>query len=725
MKPLEILQNRFGYQSFRLEQERVIEAVLQKKDTFVLMPTGGGKSLCYQIPSLILEGLTVVISPLIALMKDQVDALRVNGIAAAYLNSTQSGREQNDVITQAKQNKLKLLYLAPERLIRYEEKDGIPINPSLSSFMTTLLGMNISLIAIDEAHCISQWGHDFRPEYLMLSHIKEALPHVPVIALTATADKLTRKDIVEKLALKNPVTFISSFNRANIRYTVEPKRDSFDTLLQFLRKHDDESGIIYCLSRASTERLAGDLLDHGFAASAYHAGMTSEERSSRQEKFLKDEIKVIVATIAFGMGINKSNVRYVVHMDMPKNLEGYYQETGRAGRDGLESEALLFFSYGDLTKLKKFATIDGNEVQTRISLKKLDQMASYSQLRGCRRKFLLNYFDEQTQEYCGNCDYCLTSVSLYDGTVHARKVLHAIATLDERFGAHYIVDFLRGSASIKMRDEHRELELYASGREMSKDHWLHIIQDLVERGYLAKKEGIYPSLYLTEKGENVLLAKEKAMLTESKVVQEKEVGVNYERELYKTLKEVRSKLADEENVPPHVVLSDASLREIATYLPFNKDHFRKISGFSEIKIDKYGRQFWEVVTDYCRRYDLKTKMHMKVEKPKRDRVEQDSETKQMTLQMFNSGNSIEEIATIRDLALSTIESHLAFYIQKGRLRLEEIMEIDEMQEIRKAIERSDTNMLSSIHQSLEGEYSYGQIRMVLADMQKEVKTLRV
>jgi ATP-dependent DNA helicase RecQ len=725
MTPLEILQNRFGYQSFRLEQERVIEAVLQKKDTFVLMPTGGGKSLCYQIPSLIFEGLTVVISPLIALMKDQVDALRVNGIAAAYLNSTQSSQEQSDVITQAKQNKLKLLYLAPERLIRYEEKNGAAVNPSLSSFMTTLLGMNISLIAIDEAHCISQWGHDFRPEYLMLSHIKEALPHVPVIALTATADKLTRKDIVEKLALRNPPTFISSFNRANIRYTVESKRDSFETLLQFLRKHDDESGIIYCLSRVSTEKLAEDLMNNGFTASAYHAGMTSEQRTLRQEKFLKDEVKIIVATIAFGMGINKSNVRYVVHMDMPKNLEGYYQETGRAGRDGLESEALLFFSYGDLTKLKKFATIEGNEAQTRISLKKLDQMASYSQLRGCRRKFLLNYFDEQTQDYCGNCDYCLTSVSLYDGTVHARKVLHAIASLDERFGAYYIVDFLRGSASIKMREEHKELELYGSGREMSKDHWLHIVQDLVERGYLAKKEGMYPSLYLTDKGENVLLAKEKAMLTESKVVQEKEVRVNYERELYKELKEVRSNLADEENVPPHVVLSDTSLREIATYLPFNKDHFRRISGFSEIKIEKYGKAFWEVVSNYCQRYDLKTKIHMKVDKPKRDRVEQDSETKQMTLGMFNSGYSIEEIATIRDLALSTIESHLAFYIEQRTLRLEELMEIDDMQAIRKAIERSDTNMLSSIHQSLEGEYSYGQIRMVLADMQKGQKSLRV
>lgn len=382
MTPLEILSHRFGYASFRLEQERIIEAVLQKKDTFALMPTGGGKSLCYQIPALLFDGLTLVISPLIALMKDQVDALRVNGIEAAYLNSTQTYHEQNLIIEKARKKQLKLLYLAPERLITSDrDREGV-IDPSqytfkLSPMMNTLLSMDISMIAIDEAHCISHWGHDFRPEYLMLAQLKQALPGVPFIALTATADNLTRKDIVEKLALKDPAVFVSSFNRANIRYTVEQKRNSLEKLLGFLSERREQSGIIYCLSRGSTEKLADELQRSGYDALAYHAGMDKEQRARHQELFLKDEVKIVVATIAFGMGINKSNVRYVVHMDLPKNIEGYYQETGRAGRDGLDSEALLFFSYGDVSKLKSFASIEGNEAQTEIAFKKLDQMAAY------------------------------------------------------------------------------------------------------------------------------------------------------------------------------------------------------------------------------------------------------------------------------------------------------------------------------------------------------------
>ena len=335
MLPLEILQSHFGYSSFRLEQEAAISAILQKKDTFVLMPTGGGKSLCYQIPALVFDGLTVVISPLIALMKDQVDALRLNGIPAAFLNSTQSSFEQDSILHKVNSKELKLLYLAPE-----------------SVFLRKIASFNVSLIAIDEAHCISHWGHDFRPDYLQLAQLKRSMPDVPVIALTATADSLTRKDIVEKLELRDPETFISSFNRANIRYTVEEKKRSFEKLLEFLEKRKGESGIIYCLSRASTETLANDLAEEGIEALPYHAGMDREQRSRHQDMFLRDEAKIMVATIAFGMGIDKSNVRFVVHMDLPKNIESYYQETGRAGRDGLPSEALLFYSYSDVIKLK-------------------------------------------------------------------------------------------------------------------------------------------------------------------------------------------------------------------------------------------------------------------------------------------------------------------------------------------------------------------------------------
>ncbi len=415
MDPLNTLKKHFGYAGFRLHQEAIINAVLEKKDTFVLMPTGGGKSLCYQIPALMLDGLTIVISPLIALMKDQVDALRLHGIHAAYLNSTQTYQEHERILRDARDKKLKLLYLAPERLLG----NG-------TTLLNTLEASGVSLISIDEAHCISQWGHDFRPEYRMLSTLKKRFPDVPVIALTATADKLTQKDILEKLELNDPAIFISSFNRPNIRYRVEQKKyDVFGKLLRFLDDRRDESGIIYCLSRKSTEALADDLKLHGFSALPYHAGMQRAQRTENQEMFLRDEVKIIVATIAFGMGINKSNVRYVVHMDLPKNIESYYQETGRAGRDGLDSEALLFFGYGDVMKMRRFATIEDNPEQTEILLKKLDQMATYGELATCRRKYLLNYFDEQTGDNCGNCDVCLNN-GAFRATAKTHNILDGL-----------------------------------------------------------------------------------------------------------------------------------------------------------------------------------------------------------------------------------------------------------------------------------------------------------
>src|SRR6187549_1227922 len=461
ISPLEALQKYFGYSTFRLEQEAIISSVLQKKDTFVLMPTGGGKSLCYQIPALVFDGLTIVISPLIALMKDQVDALRVNGIQAAYLNSTQSYYEQEEILASVRSKNLKLLYLAPE-----------------SNFIKRLSAFDVSLIAIDEAHCISHWGHDFRPEYLVLSHLKRSMPHVPVIALTATADRLTQKDILEKLELNNPTTFLSSFNRPNICYTVAPKQNSFEKLLTFLESRKDESGIIYCLSRTSTERIANDLKEEGFDALPYHAGLPKEIRAKHQDMFLRDETKIIVATIAFGMGIDKSNVRYVVHMDLPKNIESYYQETGRAGRDGLESEALLFYSYADVSKMKKFVAIDDNPEQTQVYLRKLDQMAIYGDLSTCRRKYLLNYFDETTTDYCGHCDVCLTRIELVDGTVAAQKVLSAVTRVSERFGAGYIIDLLRGSNSAKIQEEHKQLKTFGIGADISKEEWTTIIREL-------------------------------------------------------------------------------------------------------------------------------------------------------------------------------------------------------------------------------------------------------
>lgn len=515
MDPLNILKRHFGYSGFRLHQEAIINAVLSGRDTFVLMPTGGGKSLCYQVPALMREGLTIVVSPLIALMKDQVDALRCNGIHAAYLNSMQTCQEQELILQEVRDKKLKLLYLAPEKLLA-----------NSMALLHTLEASGVSLIGIDEAHCISQWGHDFRPEYRMLAGLKKHFPQVPVIALTATADKLTQTDILERLALNDPSIFISSFNRANIHYRVEPKGyDAFDKLLAFLGKRRDASGIIYCLSRKSTESLAADLELHGFRALPYHAGMDRAQRSKHQEMFLRDEAKIIVATIAFGMGINKSNVRYVVHMDLPKNIESYYQETGRAGRDGLESEALLFFGHGDVLKMKRFSTIKNNPEQTEILLKKLDQMVRYCELLTCRRKYLLNYFDEAAGDHCGNCDVCRQDAAFSAKGVRLRPL---------------------------------------SGNPFSGS---------------AENAG--------------------------------EAPFQHETGLYQELKLMRRKLATLANLAPYIILPDATLLEVATYLPHSLSDLSRIPGFGEVKLDKYGDAILKVVRIYCQRRNLKTRMDQK------------------------------------------------------------------------------------------------------------------
>jgi len=724
MNPQEALQKYFGYSAFRHQQEAIIQHILNGQDVMALMPTGGGKSLCYQLPAVLLNGLTIVISPLIALMKDQVDSLNVSGIPAAFLNSAQNPEEQRQLVEKLRNNQIRLLYLAPERLFGAENK--------LVPFLKTL---NVVQIAIDEAHCISSWGHDFRPEYLMLAQLKTEFPNVPVIALTATADKLTQKDILEKLNLNKPKVFVSSFNRANITYRVIPKKNSFQQLVNFLNERKDESGIIYCLSRKSTEDLADDLKAGGFSAEAYNAGLSNETKVRNQEAFLRDEVKIIVATIAFGMGINKSNVRYVVHIDLPKNIEGYYQETGRAGRDGLASEALLLYSPGDAGKLQHFARIEGNEAQSRIMLNKLNDMVRYCQLQSCRRQYLMNYFDEAFPPNCGSCDVCLTEFKRFDGTLIAQKALSAVARLNERFGINYVIDFLRGSKSEKIRDEHKNLKTYGIGADISKPDWQRYIRELLTMGYLQMGGDEYPIVKLTDQSAAVLKGLQKVEFIESETVEETHTHIQappHEAELLSRIKRVRNDIAQNENVPAYIIVSDATLVEMATYLPQSLDELRLISGFGDVKLARYGRELLQPVKDYAKEKGLESKIAYK--SPKRERKTKTdrsanadqqikkskvNDTKMDTFTMYRQGKTVAEIAALRSLATNTIEGHLSHFIESGEIDVLEIVPQEKIPAIKDAVESYGSQMLSPLKQILGDNYSYGEIKAVISWMNKE------
>ena len=705
--PKEILNKQFGFNEFRFHQQQIIESVLAKKDTAVLMPTGGGKSLCYQIPALLFDGLTIVISPLIALMKDQVDGLRLNGVAAAFLNSTLSANEQAQVMNDIRNQQLKLLFIAPEKIFINEQQ-----------FLNFLKPLNVSLFAIDEAHCISQWGHDFRPEYLQLAVLKKYFPAVPIIALTATADELTRKDILEKLNLQSPKTFISSFNRENIHYYIEPKRNWFAYLLKYLNEHKEDSGIIYCLSRASTESLADDLIENGFSAKPYHAGLEKQLRDQHQELFIKDKVKIIVATIAFGLGIDKSNVRYVFHVDLPKNIESYYQETGRAGRDAIKSDAILFYGRGDLVKLKRFCEIENNPAQSKIMLDKLNKMSRLCETQTCRRKFMMNYFGEEYPNYCGSCDVCLSKYEKFDGTIVAQKALSTVARLDQRYGVNFVIDFLRGSKSEKILDWQMKLKTYGVGADIGKEEWRQYLNDLIVMGYLDQEEGQYPVLKLTGKSKLVLKGEEKVMLVKSvtrKEVEQKEQ--HYEVELLSLLKILRNRLAEQAQVPAYIIFSDTTLIELAAYLPQNFSELKKISGFGEIKLQRYGKVFLDVVLNYCKKNNLQSRILNKTPKRQRktgaSRSSEKSDTKMESLELFKSGKSVAEIAAIRNLAASTIENHLAFYIEKGKIKVIELVSQEKIQQIEKAIQLHGDLSLSVLKNELGEEISYGEIRLVI------------
>lgn len=721
--PLQILRSTFGYDTFRLEQQRAIETVLRGEDAFVLMPTGGGKSLCYQIPALCLQGVAVVVSPLIALMKDQVDTLRLNGVEAAYLNSTLNDNEQRLLVSRLRSGSLKILYIAPERLVT-------------ERFLSFLATVNPSLFAIDEAHCISQWGHDFRPEYRELARLKQVFPHVPFIALTATADEQTRRDIVEQLVIPTRNVFVSSFNRANIRYFVEPKRDAYRRVVGHLRQRSGQSGIIYTLSRAGAESLAESLKEDGFSALPYHAGLERETRTRHQDLFLKDEVQIICATIAFGMGIDKSNVRFVIHYDLPKNIESYYQETGRAGRDGVQSDAILLYSAGDVVKLRKMVAIDDNPEQTRILVQKLQEMARYAEARTCRRKYLLRYFGEEfesNEHSCGTCDICLNPPppqETYDATLVAQKFLSAIVRTGERFGAGYVIEVLRGNKE-KVRLEHLNLKTFGVGADVSVSQWRDVARELINEGWCDREDGEYPILKLNERGKTVLYSGAQVMLplkadkTSRRDRASNQAASNNNANhpvpsneaLFERLRVVRRRIADRESVPAFVVLSDATLIQLATYLPLSLTDIRRISGFSDAKTERYGAAFLEEITAYTNEHSLPTQMDFVAQKRER-RTEPETvrtETQRVSLDLWRTGMTIPAIAAERGFTEDTIMGHLAQFLPSGEVHLSALVPEHKVETIVQTLRDAgwrEGDALKPIKEIVGEEYSYGEIRTV-------------
>ncbi len=694
-----LLKKYFGYDSFRPHQEEIIERVCDGGDTIVLMPTGGGKSICFQIPALLMSGTCVVVSPLIALMKDQVEGLKVNGIAAAYLNSSLTMRQEFEIIEAVKRAEIKLLYVSPEKLLTRD-------------FYNLIKSIKVNLFAIDEAHCISSWGHDFRPEYTKMKFLKTHFKDVPVIALTATADKVTRSDIATQLGLNDSKIFISSFDRPNLSLNVLPGRDRIKQILHFLTGRKNQPGIIYCLSRRSTEDVAAKLQNAGFDANYYHAGMPSDMRSKVQEDFLNDNLTIICATIAFGMGIDKSNIRWIMHYNMPKNIEGYYQEIGRSGRDGLKSDTVLFYSFADVINLRKFVEESG---QRDVQTNKLERMQEYAESFICRRKILLSYFGETLSENCNNCDVCNNPPEMFDGTLIVQKALSAVYRCKEKIATGILIDILRGAMTMRIQENnYHKIKTYAAGKDIKHAEWQQYIQQMVHQGVLeiAYIEG--NALKLTDISHDVLFNNKKVELVKPSVIEKekakrkeksaKKAKTPFVADLFETLRKLRKDIATELGVPPYVVFSDASLKDMVETKPMTEDDFIEVSGVGQKKLERFGEQFMQKIKEYTQQENRKLS-------------KEQGSTQNVTLNYLTEGLSIPEIAKKRSLKDNTIYGHLIKLYEEGHeIDLHEYITEEEINHIKKGIRDlgDEFETVKDLFIHLNEEIPYYKINIVFA-----------
>ena len=739
------LKKFFGFTSFRPLQEDIIRDTLAGKDVFAVLPTGGGKSLCFQLPALVRPGLTVVVSPLIALMKDQVDALQAAGVPATFLNSSLATDESRSRLRGLHNGEYRLLYVAPERLM-------------LSGFLDDLKRWNVGLFAIDEAHCISEWGHDFRPEYRQINSLRTVFPEVPLMALTATATERVRADIVTQLHLRNPACYTASFNRPNLTYRISAKSGAYEQILDFVRARPRESGIVYCQARKTAENLASKLNADGIRAAAYHAGMETDDRSRSQEAFLRDEVRVVCATIAFGMGINKPNVRFVIHHDLPKNIEGYYQETGRAGRDGLPSECLLLFSPGDRVKYSRFIDEMSNPRERDIARAQLEQIVHYAECASCRRAFLLNYFGEQYDGSnsrahgsagvrpasgdvlagetsavdslnCAACDNCLSPRQTWDGTVAAQKFLSCVYRIREKsgfgVGIQHVVEVLSGAETEKIRKwNHHTLSTYNIGGEHTRAEWSAIGRELVRLGLLRQDTEKFNTTELTEDGRNALKSRQKIILTRSiaaaaQPARQRAGEIACDELLFEKLRQLRKRLADERGMPPYIIFSDVSLRQMARQYPQDEQAFSRISGVGDKKLLEFGALFLEEITAHLqtnpRQVFADDSFTEPAPIPTRTRM---NDTARETIHFFRQGKSVEDIARIRGLKDSTIYGHLEDAIRAGEaVELNRVVDEKGRQEIASAFKKHGFGNLTGAVESLGGRYSHGQLRVYRAAAQ--------